>query len=140
MSLPHPLSSTAPPTFVGEFQLSPCRVHNSLITLGSLLNKAWNKRSVEEKFNKGWVKRSVFLSGGVESLVLNLNFGAKKIYDLTIIIFQARFKRATVNNSGGKETQHANCRNFWNLSTKVGAVARRKFGPNPQFGSFRIRS
>ena len=27
--------------------------------------------------------------------------------------------------------------NFWNLSTKVGGVARRKFGPIPQFGDFR---
>ena len=60
ISLPQPLSSTAPPTFVSEFQPSPCRVYfNSLITLGSLLNKAWNKRPVEEKFNKSLVKRTV---------------------------------------------------------------------------------
>ena len=63
-------------------------------------------------------------------------FGAKKTY-LTKIIFQVRFKRATVNNSGGKETQHASHRNFWNLSTKVGGVAGQKFGPIPQFGDFR---
>ena len=78
----------------------------------------------------------IFLSGGVKILVLNLHFGAKKKY-LTKTIVQARFKRATVNNSGGKETQHASHRNFWNLSTKVGGVHRRKLGPIPHIGGVR---
>ena len=33
--------------------------------------------------------------------------------------------------------QHESHRNFWNLLTKVGGVAIRKFGLFPQFGGFR---
>ena len=67
---------------------------------------------------------------------MNLHFGAKKIY-LTKIIFQVRFKQATVNNSGGKETRHASHRNFWNLSTKVDGVERKKLGPISHIGGVR---
>ena len=76
----------------------------------------WNKPPVKENFEKGLEVYVIFLSVGVKILVLNLHVGAKKIYS-SKIIFQARFKRVTVNNSGGKETQHqhASHRNFWNF-------------------------
>ena len=71
------------------------------------MNKAWNKRSEEEKFKKSLVKRSVcyFLCGGVgvEILFLNLHFGLKK-HIFNQDHRSSAVQRATVKNCGGRDT------------------------------------
>ena len=111
-------------------------INNSLTTLGSLLNKEWNKWSVEEKFKEVFV---IFFKWWCRNSGPEFTFWCEKN------IFNqdhrsSAVQRATVNNSGGKETQHASHRNFWNLSTKVGGVARRKLGPIPHIGGVRSRT
>lgn len=77
---------------------------------------------------------AIFLSGGVENLVLILHFTAKKKYIAKIIFSSA------VQTSDCKEQwrlQHMNHRNFSKMSTKVGVASTRKSVPIPQFGDFR---
>ena len=70
----------------------------------------------------------------MESLVVILCYCCKKIFNRDR--FTSVVQASNHNNSDGKVMQHASNRNFWNLSTKVGGVAIRKFGPIPQFGGF----
>ena len=88
--------------------------------------------AVKEKFPKSSIV--FYFLEVVESKVWSRFYvtciAAKKIY-LTELVLQVRFKRATIKNSGSNLTQHASHRNFWNLSTKVGGAAQRKFGAIP---------